>query len=716
MKDSAPMSSIGEQEAERKAGIESARDLAHRAESQRDAGHIHDALALADKASAEFARWGGRGGRAAALNLAGQLAGRLGKTAVAIERFDEAKAVCVASGQMIAAAVCDREAGVLLERIGQTHKAKARIMLARDNFRSSADVARADECDAIIARLGSHQRAGLTQTPTPKPAASPMLARPDLVPRTGIRELSVGVAQRRIIVGTGVLLVLALVGWFGFQAVSGGDAKKVISSSSVPSGGSTKPGNLASTTLASPVQPGIWADPALVGQPYPGSAAGMISFRGNPTRTYYGKGPVPKKPKILWQYPKGAPMCSESTDKQRTVEWCGQGWTGQVNVFNFNGKRALAFGAYDRKIHVADALTGDNLLDPFTTGDLTKGTVTVDPDGFPLLYSGSRDNNFRIFSLDNASKKITELWHTNAQDVQPTLWNDDWDSSPLIINDYILEGGENSQWYVIKINRGYDAAGKVTVNPQIVFHAPGWDDAQLTALDPKQADKEVSIENSLALYGHTVYFANSGGLVQGWDLTGVETGATPKQTFRFWTGEDTDASIVIDAAGMLYVNTESERKNARSKIVGNILKLNPAKYDPANPDASIVWSHPYDDAPIAGFWSTPALFKDVLIAAETRGQLIGFDAATGSVRWTKTLPAAADVSFWASPVVVDNTLIMPDGTGVVHAYDVTNTLVDPPELWTVKVPNAGQAMEATPVVYDGKIYIGSRSGYLYCLG
>ena len=188
----------------------------------------------------------------------------------------------------------------------------------------------------------------------------------------------------------------------------------------------------------------------------------MISFRGNPTRTYYGKGPVPKSPKILWQYPKGAPMCSESTDKQRTVEWCGQGWTGQVNVFNFNGKRALAFGAYDRKIHVADALTGDNLLDPFTTGDLTKGTVTVDPDGFPLLYSGSRDNNFRIFSLDNASKKITELWHTNAQDVQPTLWNDDWDSAPLVINDYILEGGENSQWYVIKINRGYDASGKVT--------------------------------------------------------------------------------------------------------------------------------------------------------------------------------------------------------------------------------------------------------------
>lgn len=705
------MSSIGPPLNDRSQGLDAARDLAKRAEFQRDSGHIHDALALADKAASEFAKWGARGGRAAALNMAGQLAGRLGKTAVAIDRFDEAKSVCVASGQMVAAAVCDREAGVLLERVGQTHKAKARMMLARDGFQGAADVQRAEECDAMIARLGSTQRiSGAPATPT----AGTTKATPhaELVPRQAMREMSVGVGQRRAIVGIGVVAIVALIGFVGFQTFKSDPVRKV--ATTTRPGGNTA--NSSTPVATSPAQAGIWSDPNLVGQPYPGKTGGMISFRGNPTRTYYGKGPVPASPKVLWQYPKSSPMCSESTDKLKTVQWCGQGWTGQVNVFDFNGKRALAFGAYDRKIHVTDAITGDNLLEPFTTADLTKGTVTVDPDGFPLLYSGSRDNYFRIFALDKASKKVTEIWRTHAQDVWPTLWNDDWDSSPLIVNDYILEGGENSQWYVIKINRAYDQAGKVTVNPQIVFHAPGWDAKQLTDLNATQADKNVSIENSLALYGHTVYFANSGGLVQGWDLTGVETGAIPKQTFRFWTGDDTDASIVIDKQGMLYVNSESKRKSARAKKVGDIMKLDPSKYDPANPDASLVWSHQFDNGGKSGFWSTPALHNDVLIAAETTGQLMGLDTQTGAIRWKKTYPAAADASFWASPVVVDNVLIMPDGDGVVHAFDVSNTLVDPPEIWNVKVPNGGQAMEATPVVFDGKIYIGSRNGYLYCLG
>ena len=31
----------------------------------------------------------------------------------------------------------------------------------------------------------------------------------------------------------------------------------------------------------------------------------------------------------------------------------------------------------------------------------------------------------------------------------------------------------------MKLNRGYDAAGKVTVAPQLVFNTPGWDDQQL---------------------------------------------------------------------------------------------------------------------------------------------------------------------------------------------------------------------------------------------
>ena len=30
---------------------------------------------------------------------------------------------------------------------------------------------------------------------------------------------------------------------------------------------------------------------------------GQLTFRGNPTRSYYGLGPVPEAPEILWRYP-----------------------------------------------------------------------------------------------------------------------------------------------------------------------------------------------------------------------------------------------------------------------------------------------------------------------------------------------------------------------------------------------------------------------------
>ena len=43
--------------------------------------------------------------------------------------------------------------------------------------------------------------------------------------------------------------------------------------------------------------------------------------------------------------------------------------------------------------------------------------------------------------------------------------------------------------------------------------------------------------------------AASGGLVQGWDISGLKEGKEPTRVFRYWAGEDMDASLVIDADG-----------------------------------------------------------------------------------------------------------------------------------------------------------------------
>ena len=163
---------------------------------------------------------------------------------------------------------------------------------------------------------------------------------------------------------------------------------------------------------------------------------------------------------------------------------------------------------------------------------------------------------------------------------KPIKWNNDWDGAGLVVDDYLFEGGENSRFFIVKLNRGYDADGLVTVNPEIVFSVEGWD-SELTAA----VGGNVSIENSVAISGSVVYFANSGGLVQGWDITSLQEGGTPERVFRFWAGDDTDASIVIDDEGMLYVATEFERDNARSKELGQVMKL-----DPTNAENPVVWS------------------------------------------------------------------------------------------------------------------------------
>jgi PQQ-like domain len=443
----------------------------------------------------------------------------------------------------------------------------------------------------------------------------------------------------------------------------------------------------------------FWSDPANVGKTYPpGTVQGQFTFRGNPTRTFYGTGPVPRTaPAKAWRYPASGGLCGTSDDGGGPETWCGTGWTGEPAVFERQDRTWMIFGAYDYAVHFLDAQAGTDLLPPLKTGDIIKGSVTVDPDGFPLVYTGSRDNYLRVISFDGDKPK--ELWKLSADAVSPVMWNNDWDGSPLVIDDYLFEGGENSQFHIVKLNRSYDQNGKVQVDPELVFHTPGWDEKELKDWGGNQ----MSIENSVAIYKDTVYFSNSGGLVQGWDISGLKDGRDPKRVFRFWTGDDTDASVVIDQDGFLYIGSEFEKGNARSRQVGQMMKL-----DPSKPDDPVVWSIKDTDGMPAGVWGTPALYKDVVVYDTNGGSVLGVDKDTGAERWRKKLPGPT----WQSPVVVDDVLLMGDCLGTMHAYDMTDTKVDPPPLWDVKI---GGCIESTPAVWQGRIYFGTRDGGIHAL-
>ncbi|MCE2525067.1 MAG: PQQ-binding-like beta-propeller repeat protein [Acidimicrobiia bacterium] len=456
-----------------------------------------------------------------------------------------------------------------------------------------------------------------------------------------------------------------------------------------------------------PEPPEVWVDPGTFGLAPPGATQGVLTFRGSPTRSWYGTGPAPQSPIRLWRFPRNENMCSFSSYRGEEIEWCGTGWTGQAAVFERDGRTWVVFGAFDNNVHFLDAATGERLLPDFETGDLIKTSVVIDPDEHPLAYFGSRDNFFRIVAFDRSAP--TELWSLGAYDHGPWLWNDDWDSTPLVLDDYLFLGGENSRFFVIRLNRGYGDDGLVTVDPEVVFHWAGWDDQLLADLEESdQGHYNVAIESSPAVWGDTLYFANSGGLVTGWDISGLRDGVMPEQVFRFWAGDDIDATPVVDEEGYLYVGVEYEaRETPRAREVGQLVKLDPSR--PADP---IVWSvHDRSQGATRGVWSTPVVWRDMVYATTHTGRFWGIDRETGEIRWEKLF---GDL-LWSSPIVVDETLILADGAGRLTAYDVSDTSIEPPVTWQLQVDKEWR-FESSPVIWDGVIYVGGRSGAMYAVG
>ena len=493
------------------------------------------------------------------------------------------------------------------------------------------------------------------------------------------------------------------------------------SAASTSTGGTTtNPATSSSSTTTTTLPPHPWVDRRSVGQPWGEAVSGLLTFRGNPTNTWYGTGPVPSTPEIKWRYP-DAPMCAQTTDLGSTSTWCGNGWTGQPVVWERpDGITELMFGGYDRRFHFVNAATGENTRAPIVTGDIVKGSPTIDPDGYPLVYFGSRDNKLRVVALDRG--EAVELWSAVADLSVEGRWNDDWDGAPRIVNDILFEGGENSIFYAWKLNRAYGADGLVTVDPVLLFKMESWNDELLAALAPSQwigaRWASTSIEDSVVIFEGRLYFGSSAGRIIGLDITNIEQGEAPI-VFDYWVGDDTDASIVVDEEGMLYVSAEVKRYLPRGQELGQLIKL-----DPGRPDDPYVWGvfslvpSPY----WGGFLATPALGDGVLYAVSNKGFLTVVDRETGEELWHDDIGSGqfSHGVHMSSPVVVDGHLLVGIATGYLRSYD----LGDPraPELeWELKVGDG--AIEATPAVWNGTIYLATASysapnpeGYLYAIG
>ncbi len=447
------------------------------------------------------------------------------------------------------------------------------------------------------------------------------------------------------------------------------------------------------------------------------TVTGLLRFRGNLTHTFHGLGPLPTEPEVAWRFP-DSPMCiTEPTTREGVDEdgepviiredrlWCGTGWTGQPIVWERpDGVTEVIFGGFDGQVYFLDGDTGAPLRAPFRTNFQIKGTGALDPDGYPLFYIGSRDGHLRALALDR--EPVEELWRLSRH--PRGVWNDDWDGSPAIVDDVMYVGGEDSWFRAVRLGRGYDANGLVTLDPEVLVEVPGFDDDLFRAI----GDRNVSIENSVAIdvERDRVTFANSGGRLLTLSLSALREGEVDV-LLDVWLGDDIDASIVIDPAdGALYVAIELQRFLPRAFEVGQLVRL-----DLDQPDDPIVWSvdipprQPNDDG---GVWATPALHAGHLYVATHPGELLVVDTTDGTVTFREEIGWHA----WSSPVVVEHDgvpqlLVATCMDPHLRAYDLTDPAV-PSETWRLGLPGC---IESTPAVWDGRIWVGSRDGFFYAI-
>ena len=131
------------------------------------------------------------------------------------------------------------------------------------------------------------------------------------------------------------------------------------------------------TTTTEPPYDG-WVDPASSGEPYGESVEGLLTFRGNPTRTYYGQGPVPVNPEVRWQFPDGHCSLIGRGRSARVVRIRLDGSAGDLRTQWPNlGHPRCATAMSTSSISQAATASGPRLETSSRFG-------AIDPDGYPL--------------------------------------------------------------------------------------------------------------------------------------------------------------------------------------------------------------------------------------------------------------------------------------------------------------------------------------------
>lgn len=442
---------------------------------------------------------------------------------------------------------------------------------------------------------------------------------------------------------------------------------------------------------------------------------GVLTFRGNNHRTApaYGTPEVSdERLSVVWTKDIGEVRGEGSY-------WPGAGWTGQPLLVNWPEvtRKAMGFApefadkdlvevlypVFEGKVYRLDLATGKSTKDPIEVCGGVKGTGSVDPRGYPLLYVGQglHDMNgtscpWRYRILDLIQNKEVAGW-PGEDEVRPRK---DWgafDSSALVnaASDTLIAPGENGLIYKAKLNASFDPVAKtVSVNPELT---------KLEYATPES--KKFGIESSAVAYRNLMFASDNDGNLLCWDAT------TMKLVWARDIGDDSDATMVLEETPQgvfIYHGNTLDARGETGDEFTNLRKFNALT-------GELVWQYDVrtqaDYPNNGGLLATPLLgtgeISDLIIfnVAKTtsarEGDLIALDRRTGTQVWQRHLGRYS----WSSPVQITSSSgkaygLVADSGGTLHLFDPrTGADIDSISL--------GKNVESSPAVYGDTIVVAS---------
>ncbi|MCY6371327.1 PQQ-binding-like beta-propeller repeat protein [Clostridium ganghwense] len=441
---------------------------------------------------------------------------------------------------------------------------------------------------------------------------------------------------------------------------------------------------------------------------------GILTFRGNNLRNTaaFGTAQIDKKNlKVIWSF-----QTSSGT-------WGGgAGWTGQASIIKwtedtkkimnlkqeFKNKKEfveVVYASLDGNIYFIDLETGKKTRNPISIHNPIKGSVALDPRGYPLLYVGQGipekgEIGYRIFSLIDGK----ELYFIKGKDSQAFRSWGAFDGSPLINreDDTMILGGENGLLYNIKLNTKFDKENKkISIKPEVLKYRY-----------KIKGDSHQGIENSVAVYKNLAYFADNGGGIQCVNLQ------TMRPVWTFDGKDDTDSTITIEEDDNIpYIYTANEVDKQGAKGITYLKKINGITgkeiFEKQYHAMSLLGDKPVNGGALAtnvigkGDIKKQVIFTIARYKQFNSGLMVALDKKTGEEIWKYEMPNYA----WSSPVDIYDR----NGKGYLIQGDSTGdlSLIEGKTGKVLNSINLGTNIESSPAVYNNILVVATRWGKIY---